>query len=48
MWKLTVRLTDELAERLKIRAIKERRTLQAVVTVAIEHYLSTSLKGGPR
>jgi len=48
MWKLTVRLNDDLAARLKVRAIKERRTLQTVVTVAIEHYLTTALKGGAR
>ena len=47
LWKLTVRLGDDLAERLKIRAIRERRTLQAVVTVAIEQYLSTA-KGESR
>jgi predicted transcriptional regulator len=46
MWKLTVRLDDDLAERLKERADKERRTLQTVVTVAIEQYLTTPLKGG--
>ena len=45
--KLTVRLDDDLAERLKIRAVKERRTLQAVVTGAIEQYLSTA-KGESR
>jgi predicted transcriptional regulator len=47
MWKLTVRLGDELAQRLKIRAVKERRTLQAIVTVAIERYLGTA-KGESR
>lgn len=47
-WKLTVRLTEDLAERLKIRAVKERRTIQAVVTIAIETYLKTGLKGGPQ
>jgi len=48
MWKLTVRLSDELAGRLKERADKERRTLQTVVTVAIEHYLKTPPKGESR
>jgi predicted transcriptional regulator len=43
MSKLTVRLSDDLAERLKIRAVKERRTLKAIVTEAIERYLKTSL-----
>ncbi len=48
MFKLTVRLPDDLSERLKIRAIKERRTLQAIVTIAIEQYLKGSSKGGAR
>lgn len=48
MWKLTVRLGDDLAERLKIRAVKDRRTLQAIVTIAIEDYLKGSSKGGAR
>jgi hypothetical protein len=46
-WNLTVRLRDDLAERLKIRAVKERRTLQAIVIVVIEQYLKTS-QGGSR
>ncbi len=38
--KVTVRLTAELAERLKARVERERRTLQTVVTLAIEQYLA--------
>ena len=45
MWKMTVRLNADLAERLKQRVDKERRSLQTVVTVAIEQYLKTA-KGG--
>jgi predicted transcriptional regulator len=46
--KLTVRLEDDLYERLKIRAVKERRTLQTIVDMAIEQYLKTPLNGGSR
>jgi predicted DNA-binding protein len=45
MFKLTVRLPDELAQRLKMRGVQDRRTLQAIVTIAIEDYLK---KGGAR
>jgi predicted transcriptional regulator len=48
MRKLTVRLDEDLAERLKGRIEKERRTVQTVVTAAIERYLRTPLKGGSR
>jgi len=46
--KLTVRLDDGLYEHLKIRAVKERRSLQVVVAVAIEQYLKTPLQGASR
>lgn len=39
MFRLTVRIPDPLAERLKIRAIKERRSVQDMVTEAIEALL---------
>lgn len=48
MLKLTVRLSGDLTERLKRRADEERRTLQTVVTQAIEGYLQAPLKGGDR
>lgn len=44
MLKLTVRLPENLVEKAKIRAVKERTTLQDVVTVALEAYLKTPLK----
>jgi hypothetical protein len=44
MFRLTVRVPETLAERLKIRAVKERRTLQELVTEAIEALLKTPLK----
>lgn len=44
MLKLTVRLPEKLVEKAKIRAVKERTTLQDMVTVALEAYLKTPLK----
>lgn len=44
MFRLTVRVPETLAERLKIRAVKERRTLQELVTEAIEALLKTPLR----
>ena len=44
MFRLTVRVPETLAERLKIRAVKERRTLQELVTEAIEAFLKTPLR----
>jgi hypothetical protein len=46
MFKLTVRLPDSLIERAKIRAIKDKLTMQDLVTEAIEAYLKTSAKRG--
>jgi predicted DNA binding CopG/RHH family protein len=46
MFKLTVRLPDSLIERAKIRAIKDKLTVQDLVTEAIEGYLKTSAKRG--
>ena len=43
MSKTTLRLSDELLERAKIRAVKERRTLQEITAEALEAYLKTSL-----
>ena len=43
--KITVRLTPELADALKQRADRERRTLQVVVAAAIEAYLATKENG---
>jgi predicted transcriptional regulator len=45
MSKLTVRLDNDLAERLKMRAGSERRSLRTVVTMAIEQYLKTPVGG---
>jgi hypothetical protein len=44
MFKLTVRLSEGLVEKAKIRAIKERTTLQDIVTAALEAYLKTPIK----
>ena len=43
MSKTTLRLPENLIERAKIRAIKERRTLQEITTTALEAYLKTPL-----
>ena len=39
MFKLTVRLPRHLAEEVKIRAVRERKKLQEIVTSALEEYL---------
>lgn len=39
MFKLTVRVPEGLADRVKIRAIKEKRTLQEMTADALEAYL---------
>jgi len=39
MFKMTARLPESLAERAKIRAVKEKRTLQELVALALEAYL---------
>jgi hypothetical protein len=39
MAKTTMRIPADLLERAKIRAIKERRTLQEVTATALEAYL---------
>ncbi len=44
MTKTTLRLPEALMERAKIRAIKERRTLQEITTEALEAYLRQPLK----
>lgn len=46
MFKLTVRLPDNLIERAKIRAVKDRLTMQDLVTEALEAYLKSSSKRG--
>lgn len=43
MSKTTLRLPENLIERAKIRAIKERRTFQEITTAALEAYLKTPL-----
>jgi plasmid stability protein len=46
MFKLTVRLPDSLVEKAKIRAVKDRRTLQDLVNDALEAYLKSPAKRG--
>jgi len=41
--KTTLRLPENLLERAKIRAVKEKRTLQDITTAALEAYLKTPL-----
>jgi hypothetical protein len=41
--KTTLRLPDNLLERAKIRAVKEKRTLQDITAAALEAYLKTPL-----
>jgi hypothetical protein len=41
--KTTLRLPDNLLERAKIRAVKEKRTLQDITTAALEAYLKMPL-----
>lgn len=49
MSKVTIRLPDSIIERAKIRAIKERRTLQDITAEALEVYLKrTEREGGSR
>jgi predicted DNA binding CopG/RHH family protein len=50
MFRLTVKISPDLTEAVKIRAAKERRTLQETVTSALEAYLKTPLRreGGGR
>ncbi len=50
MTKVTIRLPENLVERGKIRAIKERRNFQDVIAEALEAFLKTPLvrEGGSR
>jgi len=50
MTKTTLRLPTSLLERAKIRAIKEKRTLQEITAAALEAYLKTPIArtGGER
>lgn len=43
-FRLMVRISDYLAERLKVRAMKEKRTLQEVTADALEAHLRTPLR----
>jgi len=47
MVKTTVRMPESLVERAKITAIKQKITLQDLVTVAVENYLKQQ-QGGAR
>jgi predicted DNA binding CopG/RHH family protein len=46
MFKLTVRLPDSLIERAKIRAVKDKLTIQDLVAGALEAYLKSPAKRG--
>jgi hypothetical protein len=49
MFKFTVRLSRSLADELKIRAVRERKTLQEIAAIALTTYLRTPIgKGGER
>lgn len=41
--KVTVRLPEALVERIKIRAVKERRSIQELAQLAFEAYLKTPI-----
>jgi predicted transcriptional regulator len=44
MVKFSVRVPDKILEKVQIRAIKEKRTLQDLVADALAAYLTTPLK----
>jgi predicted DNA binding CopG/RHH family protein len=46
MFKLTVRLPDSLIEKAKIRAVKDKLTMQDLVADALEAYLKSAKRGG--
>lgn len=46
MSKTTLRLPEKLIERAKIRAIKEKRTLQDIAMDALESYLKNAERKG--
>jgi predicted DNA binding CopG/RHH family protein len=46
MLRVTVRLPDSLVEQAKIRVVKDRRTLQDLVTDALEAQLKTPERWG--
>jgi predicted DNA binding CopG/RHH family protein len=43
-FRLTVRITESLAQRIKIRAVREKLTLQQLTALALEAYLRTPRK----
>lgn len=43
MFRLTVRIPEALAERIKVRAIREKTTLQQLVEEALAGYLKKPL-----
>jgi predicted DNA binding CopG/RHH family protein len=43
-FQLTVRISEALAERIKIRAVREKLTLQELTARALEAYLRTPLQ----
>jgi len=45
MTKLTIRMRESLAEKVKIRAIREKTTLQQLVTDLLNDYLKRPAKG---
>ena len=44
--RLSARIPEALAEKVKIRAVKEKRTVQDLLIDALELYLRTPLKKG--
>ena len=46
MFKLTVRISPPLAEEVKIRAVREGKTLQEITATALATYLRSPLRKG--
>ena len=46
MFKLTVRISPPLAEEVKIRAVREGKTLQEITATALAAYLRSPLRKG--
>jgi hypothetical protein len=46
MARLSSRIPETLAEKIKIRAVREKRTVQDLLIEALELYLRTPLKKG--
>lgn len=46
MFKFTVRLSRSLADEVKIRAVREGKTLQEIAAIALTSYLRTPIRQG--